>query len=69
MKKLVSALIAIAFSLVTASSFAADTVAPAEPAAVPAKTHKHMKKHIVRKHKHLHKKVHHRHVRATPASN
>ena len=49
MSKLLSALIAVAFGFVTASSFAADTATPAEPAAVPAKADKPMKKHVKRK--------------------
>ena len=66
MSKLLSALIAVAFGFVTASSFAADTTTPAEPAAVSAKADKPMKKHV-KKHKRAHKKVHRATKPATPA--
>ena len=67
MSKLLSALIAIAFSFVTASSFAVDTVAPAEPAAMPAKADKPMKKHV-KKHVKKHKVTHRKAMKVAPAT-
>ena len=66
MKKLLSVLIAAAFGLTAAGAFAADTTAPAEPAAVPAKADKPMVKKE-KKRTHAKKRLHNPAKAAAPA--